>query len=59
MHHPANNEETTRPETDAAPDADLGRMWWLDEAALDAQIDRELHRIAAKIEYLERRDGIR
>ena len=42
-------------------DAEPGRMWWLDDAAaaVDAEIDRELHRISAKIEFLERRDGIR
>ena len=40
-------------------DAEAGRMWWLDDSALDAEIDRELHRISAKIEFLERRDGIR
>jgi hypothetical protein len=71
MHHPANNNEPTRPhvcgrDCDYAPDrgcdigdAEPGRMWWLDDAALDAEIDRELRRISAKIEFLERRDGIR
>ena len=39
-------------------DAEPGRMWWLDDAAaaVDAEIDRELHRISAKIEFLDRRE---
>jgi len=37
-------------------DAEAGRMWWLDDSALDAEIDRELHRISAKIEFLERKE---
>jgi len=68
MRHPANNDEPTRPhvcgrDCDYDPDrgcdigdAEAGRMWWLDDSALDAEIDRELHRISAKIEFLERKD---
>jgi hypothetical protein len=70
MHHPANNGEPTRPHVcgrdfDYDPDrgcpigdAEPGRMWWLDDAAaaVDAEIDRELQRIAAKIEFLDRKE---
>jgi hypothetical protein len=33
-------------------------MWWLDDAAaaVDAEMDLELQRIAAKIEFLDRKD---
>jgi hypothetical protein len=70
MHHPANNGEPTRPhvcgrDCDYNPDrgcdigdAEPGRMWWLDDAAaaVEAEMDLELQRIAAKIEFLDRKD---
>ncbi len=70
MWHPSNSNEPSRPhvcgrDCDYDPDrgcpigdAEPGRMWWLDAAAaaVDAEMDLELQRIRAKIEFLERKE---